>query len=105
MEHHDLRGLRWIKLLHCNQRLVYGSVSAAPKLRQEENTWDANKLDDATDDDAAAATDLWLNLQSPRIPFREACAAVTNQPSNVEGNPLCLYSSTLMLDHVLFDER
>ena len=78
MEHHDLRGLRWIKLLHCNHRLVYGSVSAAPKLRQEENTWDANKLDAATDDDVAAAIALWLNLQSPWIPFMEACAAVTN---------------------------
>ena len=53
-------------------------MSAAPKPKQEENTWDANKLDDATNDDAAAATTLWLNLQSPRIPFMEACAAVTN---------------------------
>ena len=89
MEHHDLRGLRWIKLLHCNHRLVYGSVSAAPKLRQEENTWDANKLDDATDDDVVVVTDLWLNSQSPRIPFMEACAAMTNQVTSKETHYAC----------------
>ena len=79
--------------------------NCSTKAQTRGNTWDTNKLDDDTDDDVAAATDLWLNLQSPRNPFMEACATVTNQPSNVEGNPLCLYSSTLMLDHVLVDER
>ena len=42
--------------------------------------WTRTSFDDATDDDAAAATALWLNLQSPRIPFMEACADVINQP-------------------------
>ena len=78
IRHCNLRVFWGIKLLHCSTHLVCGSVSAAPKPRQEENTWDANKLDAATDDDAAAATALWLNLQSPWIPFMEACAAVTN---------------------------